>query len=290
MSDKDTTESRIASRRKFLGVAGASALALGVPGVAAARNDSTPEESGSASGSTRIAEDTAMSKGDVRRAYGHLKATYGPDVAYQTFPEWAQNNDRDVATTDDGVSTSTSSSQDGLLQGVTRVDSWEHHYDVRSSTNLLLAETDHYINLYQSDSLDGDGKYVYFWKTLDYSNAVDKGWYACTTDHMTSDLKCTTTALDVVQGKPERKEEFGSTSEYFEINVGPATVGSNFGGSKGYEQPMSGRLDFGYGGRYAYEVGGRIPDLTTGSMIVDTRSNGAWGFDWDTTVKASTGY
>lgn len=280
-------------------------------------------EVGSNGGGVIVTPATAMDRAAVEREYDRLGARYGRGVARRTFPEWAAAHDSGIgdekrgrspggsasgsnggggeregtepgrttetATTGD-TSTTAASNGDDRLKNVVRVDLWDHHYDVRSRTGLLLARTDHYLTLYEVDERDPSGRRIYLWKALDYSEARDGWWYSATTDYMDSRLDCRTDALDLVQFRPERRIEFGNGDERLELSVGPATVESVLGGSSGYEGPDPSRIEYGLGGQYAYEVGGRIGGLTTGSMLVDTRTDGEYEFYWETSVRASSGY
>jgi len=290
------------TKRSFLAGAGAGLAGLDVVGRLA--GSPAPEMAGAAAGRTEVSPATAMSPAEVSAAYDRLREQYGPEAARRTFPlEAAERGggSADRQRTDPGQSGTggfriettdapTNGPGSGFLENVRLVDSWHHAYDVHADwTGVLLAETDHFLNLYEADSRDALGKRILIWRSHNYSEAADEWWYSATTDRIDAHLDAGIDELEVVQFQPSTKVSFDGSDSWMEISAGPARVGTEFGADEGYQQPDPDRIQFGRGGEFAYEVGGRIPGLTTGSMIVDTRTESAWRFGWNTYVRASSG-
>lgn len=311
MARKSPTQdgkNRLTSRRTFVGATTAGLLGLSIPGTAAGdrggKDGSTrgnrEKYAGTNGHAMKVSPENAMSDRDIDKAVDRLRDKHGVEAALKTFPERASSRLDDEISSED---VTTTVGDGGIEEGVTRVDSWEHSYDVENSVNQTITETDHFITLFESDQTDADGDTVYFWRGYNYSDAKDDVDGKFATTSMTAEVQFRDSQLEFNQYEPDTKEEFGSSSETLTINLGFAEVGSSFGGSSGYQQPSPSKIDLGYGeeppaeyedewnpnhdgAQFGYEVGDCITGLATGSFVLDTRSPGPWAFWWKTNTSA----
>lgn len=299
--DKNNTTRRAAMRS--IGLAGIATS--GLTGTAAADNEPIAENekkhAGSNSHTMRVSPENAMSDKEADKATNRILEKYGAGAALETFPERASDELEDEFTSETVTPTV---GDGGIREGVTRIDTWSHAYDVENSFNQTIAETDHFITLFEADETDANGDTVYFWRGYNYSEAKDDAGGRYATTSMTAEIQFRRDQMEFNQYEPDTKEQFDSSSDTLTISLGFAEVGSSFGGSSGYQQPDPSEIELGYGeeppaeyedewnpnhngAQFGYEVGGCLTGLATGSFVLDTRSPGPWGFWWRTTVDAA---
>lgn len=288
--DKQTGSTRRGTL-KALGAAtaGSTLLADLVTGDVAAQSSTSSNgtkadrEYFSNSQSMVITKDNALTMSEYSDRVREVREQYG-DSAANMLPH--PNEDGSVsimATTPNGF----------RKNNVTLVHPWEQHYKVKNDVNQTVAQTDHFLNLYDTNMTDPNNREVKFYSMLSLSKVNSSAAYRARTTHMSNYLNIKG-GLRVNSVNPTGTLDLsGNTGYQIGVSVGPkavaasASISTTVGGGGGEIHPDGDRLTYGDNGEFAVEFGGSRDGTTSLPGAVDIRGSG-YSHTWSTHVGGTT--
>lgn len=291
------------SRRRFLARAGT--VAAGVMGISVGPGSATPDDpsdedkrTGTNGKTITNPREYRLSEAEVESEIERLKERYGKKTAYYTYPtkvDFGRENERGQEAGEGGDGSSDVSLQEVSAQSETNAvldATFKHAYDVRNSFNQLLAKTNHYLNRYKTNVTDLNGRRVYFYKQLSYSDDYEPfgNIYNANTRRIESKVDLKTNAQRLNSIRPEGSVALSQGgSSTFTIGYGGASISSPINTRGGTLSPIPSYLTFGANGQWGFQLEGKIEGLASMTGLADVRTASGHDFNWTTHVKAGIG-